>query len=266
MSLFWTMRAFNLTIANTSLWLSGSAYCGKDKYPTMVVGGPAKNFDVVNIVYDKTTDLQGYTGITRDRTIYVVFRGSSSKLNWKDDFEIRKIKYTTYPECDCEVHHGFYEATTNIKEQVIQSVKNLKNKYINANIVVTGHSLGAAIAQLIGMELYAVNITNSIYNFGQPRVGDEKYANFVNTIITDNIVRFTHNKDMVPHLPPEELGYLHSCTEIFEDEFGNLHECSSTNCEDSMCADQYSLLKTNTDDHSIYLEHYVNCGNSTIIQ
>uniref|UniRef100_A0A6C0JYL3 Fungal lipase-type domain-containing protein n=1 Tax=viral metagenome TaxID=1070528 RepID=A0A6C0JYL3_9ZZZZ len=255
--------AYNRDISNTAVWLSGAAYCGKDSYKSMKLSGPATSFIVDSILYDPKTDLQGYTGILKStRTIYVVFRGSSSKLNWVADFEVTKRNYDTYPECECKVHRGFYDATKNLKDQVINSMKILKEQTGFSNVIVTGHSLGAAIAQLMGMELSAVNIKNKIYNFGQPRIGDKKYARFVNSI-SEELVRFTHYKDIVPHVPPMEMGYLHSCREIFEDDTGKTTECSLSECEDSKCADQYKLSKTNMEDHMIYLGHYLDCSNST---
>lgn len=255
--------AYNTDISNAVVWLSGAAYCGKDSYKSMKLSGPITGFIVDSVLYDPKTDLQGYIGILKStRTIYVVFRGSSSKLNWMADFEVTKRNYDTYPECDCKVHHGFYDATKNLKDLVINSIKILKEQTGFSNVIVTGHSLGAAVAQLMGMELSAVNIKNQIYNFGQPRVGDKKYASFVNSVL-EELARFTHYKDMVPHVPPMEMGYLHSCREIFEDDTGKINECSSSECEDSKCADQYKLYKTDIEDHMIYLGHYLDCSNST---
>jgi hypothetical protein len=256
-------NSYNIDVANTAVWLSGAAYCGKENYKTMKLSGPATNFIVDNILYDPKTDLQGYIGFLKStKTIYVVFRGSSSKLNWMADFEATKRKYETYPECECDVHHGFYDATKNLKQQTINYVKEIIEVTGYKNLIITGHSLGAAIAQLISMELFAVNVQNQIYNFGQPRIGDEKYAKFVNHIMED-FARFTHNKDMIPHTPPKDMGYMHSCIEIFEDKYGILNDCSSSECEDSKCSDQYRLSQTNIDDHMVYLGHYLDCGNST---
>jgi hypothetical protein len=255
----------NLNDANIAVWLSGAAYCGKENYKTMQLSGPAINFQVTDVLYDSETDLQGYVGLLKKtNTIYVVFRGSSSKLNWQADFEIIRREYYTYPECDCSVHTGFYKATINLKDKTIESVQKLIFKTGFKNVIITGHSLGAAVAQLIGMELHAIDVYNEVYNFGQPRVGNDKYANFVNTIMKDQFLfRFTHNKDMVPHIPPRAIGYLHSCREIFEDGSGNLKDCSIMDCEDPKCSDQYRLSQTNTDDHSYYLDHFLDCGNST---
>lgn len=253
--------------SNTSVFLSGAAYCSKENYKTMVLAGPAEGFVVHSTLYHAKSDLQGYTGVMPStKTIYVVFRGSSSLLNWLDDFKFLKTEYLTYPSCQCLVHKGFYGASNGLKSQVFESVTFLQKKYGYKDIVVTGHSLGAAIAQLIMMELsLSLPLSGGLYsyNFGQPRIGDAKYAGFVNTIIDeDHLLRFTHNKDMVPHVPPVEMGYLHSCREVFEDENGKIKECSNVNCEDALCADQYSFMDTNTDDHSIYLQHIMSCESS----
>ena len=248
---------------NTSVWLSGAAYCGKEKYETMRPSGPAADFVYKDTLYDSSTDLQGFIGIIAStKTIYVVIRGSSSKMNWLDDLEVRKVDYTTYPQCDCNVHNGFYRSALGVSNHTISAVKTLQNIYPTYSVIVTGHSYGASCGQLLAMELERNGIKTKLYNFGQPRVGDNKYALFVNTIISE-YYRITHNKDMVPHVPPTDgFFYYHSCREIFEDVDGKLTMCSETNCEDPTCADQYSLIKTNTDDHLYYLGHRVSCEES----
>ncbi len=258
--------SYDINVANSSVWLSGAAYCGKNNYTSMKLAGPASNFIVENVLYDPKTDLEGYTGVLgSSNTVYVVFRGSFSNRNWIDDFEILKTKYHTFPNCDCEVHHGFYETTLNLKNSTIDSVNLLKKKYGYSNVIVTGHSLGAAIAQMIGMELVAANISNTVYNFGQPRVGDGTYARFVNSISELKLYRFTHDKDIIPHAPPLDIGYVHSCQEIFENINGTLKECSLENCEDPTCANQFPLIDTNIKEHMYYLKHYLGCKSSTVL-
>jgi len=254
---------FDLEQLNTSVWLSGAAYCGKEKYETMRLSGPATDFIYKDTLYDSKTDLQGFIGIlSSTKSIYVVIRGSSSKMNWLDDLEVRKVEYTTYPQCDCKVHNGFYRSALGVSNHTISAVKTLQNIYPTYSVIVTGHSYGASCGQLLAMELERNGIKTKLYNFGQPRVGDNIYAPFVNTIISE-YYRITHNKDMVPHVPPTDgFGYYHSCREIFEDVDGKLTMCSETNCEDPTCADQYSLIKTNTDDHLYYLGHRVSCEES----
>ena len=58
---------------NTGVWLSGAAYCGKDKYKSMILGGPASGFVYKDTLYDIKTDLQGYIGtLATTKSIYVV--------------------------------------------------------------------------------------------------------------------------------------------------------------------------------------------------
>jgi hypothetical protein len=260
-----TIFSYDSTQLNTGVWLSGAAYCGKDKYKTMILGGPAAGFTYKETLYDAKTDLQGYIGILpTTKSIYVVIRGSSSTMNWLDDFEVKLVPYNTFPECNCKVHYGFYNSASSVTDKMLTTVKSLQSQYPGYSVVVTGHSYGASCGQLLAMELVKNGISVKLYDYGQPRVGDAKYAAFVNTKITE-YYRTTHNKDIVPHVPPiEGFGYQHSCREIFEDSTGKLTVCSATNCEDPKCADQFSLVQTNSDDHLYYLGHRVDCTQSTV--
>jgi hypothetical protein len=256
--------SYDSTQLNTCVWLSGAAYCGKDKYKTMIIGGPASGFTYKETLYDIKTDLQGYIGILpTTKSIYVVMRGSSSTINWLDDFEVKLVPYDTFPECNCKVHYGFYNSALGVVDKMVTSVKSLQLQYPGYSVVVTGHSYGASCGQLLAMELVKRGINVKLYDYGQPRVGDANYAAFVNTKIAE-YYRTTHNKDIVPHVPPTEFGYHHSCREIFENSAGNLKVCSTTNCEDPTCSDQFNLVQTNGDDHSYYLGHRVDCLESTI--
>jgi len=259
------VNAYDQDQSKIGVYLSGAAYCGKDKYKTMQLAGPAEGFVYQDTLYDVKTDLQGFIGyLSSKKTIYVSLRGSSSALNWLDDAEVKQVDYTSWPTCDCKVHYGFYRSAESVTNKTLDTVNVLKKRFPTYSVIMTGHSYGASTVQLLGMELEKNGISVEIYNYGQPRVGDAKYAGFVNTVIKD-YWRFTHNKDMVPHVPPTTgFGYLHSCREVFEDESGNTHLCSETVGEDPKCADQYSLSQTNTDDHSYYLGHRVDCANSVI--
>ena len=257
--------AYDQSQALTSVYLSGAAYCGKEKYSTMKVAGPATGFVYEETLYDVKTDLQGFIGyLSSKKTIYVSIRGSSSALNWLADFEVKLVDYTTWPSCGCKVHNGFYRSSEGIKNKTINTINILKKRYPTYSVVMTGHSYGASTVQLLAMELEKKGITVEIYNYGQPRVGDEMYAGFVNTVIKE-YWRFTHNKDVVPHVPPiAGFGYLHSCREVFEDEYGELKICSETNCEDPTCANKYTLIQTSADDHEYYLGHRVDCVSSVV--
>jgi putative lipase involved disintegration of autophagic bodies len=55
----------------------------------------------------------------------------------------------TYDKCkDCEVHAGFYDTYLSIRDDMVNYVLDLKDKNPTAEIHVTGHSQGAALAVL----------------------------------------------------------------------------------------------------------------------
>lgn len=262
-----TNATYDSYYANIGVWLSGAAYCGKDNYKSMQLSGPATGFVVTNILYDPSTDLQGFIGVESiSKSIWIVFRGSSSALNWLDDFQVKQVDYTTWNTCiGCKVHKGFYRATINLKNKTIEHIGILQKNYPTYDIYISGHSLAAAIGDLMSMELAIQQMKSSVYIYGKPRVGNQEYSEFYSKTIT-NHYRHTHNKDIVPHTPPrylEGLEYYHSCQEIFEDETGLIAQCSNFQCEDPACGDQFSLIQTNTADHSYYLGHHLDCGEST---
>jgi triacylglycerol lipase len=45
--------------------------------------------------------------------------------------------------------------------------------------------MGAALAQLTGTRLSAKGIDTYMINFGQPRIGNEAYADFANAVFTE---------------------------------------------------------------------------------
>jgi predicted lipase len=214
--LFVPIRAFILEQANISVWLSAAAYCDKKNYAVMKLTGPTDGFLVKDIIHDSKTDLQGYIGVLpSSKTLYIVFRGSSSIRNWIEDAEFKKIAYNTFPSCECSVHDGFYKSALAVIDQIVPSVKSLHQEY-NYDIIVTGHSYGAAVAQLIAMELLERNINSVVYNFGQPRIGDVAYSKFVNARLKE-LWRVVHNYDIVPHIPPIKVfDFYHSFREVFE--------------------------------------------------
>jgi len=173
--------------------------------------------------------------------------------NWLTDFDATKTAYSTYPECNCEVHKGFYDAEQLVIGNILTQVAQLKALHPTARVKTTGHSLGAALATLTAMDLAKVYPDVQCYNYGSPRVGTKAFSAFAGTKMTD-FWRVTHYKDIVPHVPnttfPES--YWHVCTEEYEDGFGNLSTCNST-CEDPKCADQWAAYQWNGDDHTWYL-------------
>jgi predicted lipase len=119
-----------------------------------------------------SSKLLGYIGyLPSDKSIYVTFRGSSSIQNWVTNLDAVKTPYTTFPECNCQVHKGFFDAEQKVFPSILNAVTKLRSVYPTYSVKVTGHSLGAALAQLTSMDLIKNGLANSVYNFGMPRTG-----------------------------------------------------------------------------------------------
>lgn len=117
------------------------------------------------------------------------------------------------------------------------------------------------------IDLIQAGFEVTMYNFGQPRVGDKAFAQFATSKL--QMFRVTHNKDMVPHIPVSllRMEFYHSCVEVFENATDNVHRCSDNNegvCEDPNCADQFKLRETNVEDHLTYLGIPIACESVSI--
>lgn len=74
------------------------------------------------------------------------------------DLDTIKTRYTTFPDCRCEVHRGFYLAEQKVIDEIIAEVTRLKKlaDFASYSIKTTGHSLGAALAQLTAMGEFSI--------------------------------------------------------------------------------------------------------------
>jgi predicted lipase len=111
--------------------------------------------EIDNLAYEVKTD----GGIT-----IIVIRGTDNTDNVVSDIDIRMIKDDIL---DIYLHKGFKDASTTIIQEV--------DKYyqLEHTVHVTGHSLGGAIAQIIGMWLHKRGHNVQIFSYGSPKVSNQ---------------------------------------------------------------------------------------------
>ena len=160
------------------------------------------------------TDVTGYIAVdtTRDLTV-LAFRGSKSVRNFIADAEFSLVPTDI---CDgCTADQGFWESWVEARTGVVATLKATAAKYPSSKVVVTGHSLGAAIAELAAAEIKKAGTPADLYTFGSPRVSGAALADFVSNQGMGSIYRVTHLNDPVPRLPPTALGFVHVRPEYY---------------------------------------------------
>ena len=150
-----------------------------------------KNFDPV-IVDDLKCFLIQIEGVE-----YLVFRGTSCLKTWIDtNFKFKKKKIGR----KLKVHRGFLKAFNKLMGVI--HYPNFKNK----KVVVTGHSLGGALAQLTSNQLHQFGYDVECVAFEPPRIANKNYIEFTEEYNFKRII-IKNNIDIVPHVPPLIFGY-----------------------------------------------------------
>ncbi|XP_065863575.1 lipase [Euphorbia lathyris] len=188
--------------------------------------GLTEGFEIIELIVDVQHCLQAFVGVAKDlNAIVIAFRGTQehSIQNWIEDLFWKQLDLN-YPDMpDAMVHHGFYSAyhNTTIRPAIISAVNRAKDYYGEIGIMVTGHSMGGAMAAFCGLDLTVnLNAKNvQVLTFGQPRIGNAVFAYYYIQLVPYTF-RITHDHDIVPHLPPyysyfPSKTYHHFPTEVW---------------------------------------------------
>lgn len=161
---------------------------------------------------NKQRDTQAFIFRT-DECIVLAFRGSQEIRDWYTNFNtqlrnftIRKAGKTTLSSYKGHVHTGFFLGWASIERAVLAQIQRWQNEAEGQALpplLVTGHSLGGALATMAAASLNenGINVAG-LYTFGQPRVGDLTFTRQLNRNLDGKVFRFINNNDVVPHIPP----------------------------------------------------------------
>ncbi|KAJ6415679.1 hypothetical protein OIU84_004474 [Salix udensis] len=221
----------------------------KSLYATSSVGLPKWVDDVAPDLgwLTQRSSWAGYVAVCEDRReiqrlgrrdIVIALRGTSTCLEWAENMRAQLAEMPgehdpaeTHPKVECGFLSLYKTAGANVpsmSQSVVQEVRRLMELYKGEalSITVTGHSLGAALALLVGDELStcAPHVPPvAVFSFGGPRVGNKGFANQINAKNV-KVLRIVNSQDVitrVPGLPLVEelndnmpLAYAHVGTEL----------------------------------------------------
>lgn len=159
---------------------------------------------------------------------YIIFRGSNADRDWLTNLDFSRWSAVTdavldekqldYPEIygptgsGVKMHTGFTKAYLAARSEIHDAVQ----KSTMPRWVLTGHSLGGALAKLCAVDLqfnFSPQISVETYTFGAPRVGNKAFAASYNRRVP-NTCRFVNGNDVISGLPRRWQRYHHVNTRI----------------------------------------------------
>lgn len=144
---------------------------------------------------------------------------------------------------------GFQSTFESTAASVLSGVQTAISQYGATQVYVVGHSLGAAIALFDGLYLHNnVNVPVTIRLFGLPRVGNQAFANYVDSELA-GLYHVVNDNDIVPHLPPEDFGFEHPSGEVWITSAGGSTYDFCPGQEDENCANSVSVFDYSTSPH-----------------
>jgi len=164
------------------------------------------------------------------------------------------------------VGKGFLLAYQALRSSMLKEIGEITKSNPSLPVVVVGHSLGAAMAELCAVDLTeTLNLTNvHVWNYGDPRVGNLDWMYYYKTKVATTW-RTTNQKDPVPHLPPLFLEFFHVPIEVWFPKDDKTYQICDGSGEDPDCSDSLYIDDSITD-HLTYLGfderwgHPYNCG------
>lgn len=137
-----------------------------------------------------------------NRLVVLVFRGTVSPLNWLEDLKIWKTH--SYLCKHCDFHDGFWESWTGVRDSVMMTALQALQAHPDYRFVITGHSLGGAIATLAAADFRRETVDlakrTELFTYGSPRLGNKKAVAFLSKQSSLSY-RITSMKDPIPRLP-----------------------------------------------------------------
>jgi Lipase (class 3) len=190
-----TRSGFDLEIAIFLAEASQAAYADAASLAAWTTASgftSAKTFD--------RSDVQGFF-CSAPNIALLVFRGTSNVGQW-----LRDARFAVWSHPWGLVHRGFLDGVNAVDGDLHEFDVIAKD---TANVWITGHSLGGALAVVAAARSKMKGIHPSLYTYGQPLVGFGNFADRFAIELPGRLIRFVNQADIVTRVPPGPL-YRHT--------------------------------------------------------
>ncbi|KAJ1945466.1 hypothetical protein FBU59_002297 [Linderina macrospora] len=189
------------------------------------------------------------------KEIIVSFRGSTVLMDWIQDFSFLPVAWPKSIE-GSKVHNGFLSGYTSAADGIKKTLQDLTAKYPDYKIVVTGHSLGGAVATVATTDLLISHpewkSKMELYTYGEPRVGNPVFANWLSSQNIP-IFRVVNRGDMVPQVPTRWMGFEHHTQEVwYSSSSKDPVFCGGESLENDKCQNSLSPIQLSIINHLQY--------------
>ncbi|KAK2462711.1 hypothetical protein APHAL10511_005229 [Amanita phalloides] len=174
------------------------------------------------------------------RSVIVAHQGTNTSeieaIATDVDLFLKNLDPTLFPgiSSSIECHSGFADEQAKTATDVLSAVQTALSTHGAAQVVVVGHSLGAAIALLDAVYLpLHLGVPVKAITYGMPRVGNQAFANYVDAHV--GLTHINNMKDPVPIVPGRLLGYHHPSGEIHISENGSWESCPGQDNTNKLC-------------------------------
>ena len=208
---------FNLNNAYSCCQLSEAAYLPKELIGHKLV----EEWKMLSVSPFDNNNARGFVASSDDVTV-VSFTGSEFDIDlWQENID---AQFCTGPfQSKDRVHRGFNLGISEIAEDLISKIRAISNA--NSKIIITGHSLGGAIANIFAAHMFHQEIKpHLVYTFGSPRVGCKNFRRLYDYISKGRSFRIVNRHDIVPRTPPRVSRFHHVGELHYIDPSGNIHK------------------------------------------
>lgn len=202
----------------TSLLQSAAAAC-QNTYcnaANNAIGTMVGDMTLVNTIALPNDEQRANIYISPTQGIILAYQGTN--ISSVDSITQDLVFFHDFPKPElglplqAQVFFGFQYQWYKSWSQVDKALSAVMQANPGKKVVVTGHSMGAAIAQLAALAInkkYGGNIISSVISLEPPRTGNHFYSVAFDNIFKGKYTGVVNGADWVPSVPPRFMDYQH---------------------------------------------------------